>query len=263
MKKNLFATMACFAVVALMVGCGGGDAPAPSESVATGDASTPPAAPAGDVGSIAGKVSYINGDPDAVIGMDADPVCSSLHEGEVHTEKVVTNDAGDLANVFVYVKEGLAGDFTAPGDSHLLDQMGCQYSPHVSGVMVGQTLVIKNSDPTLHNVHAIPTENKEFNQGQPFQGMELEHTFDKPEVMVRFKCDVHPWMASYMAVLEHPFFGVTGDDGAFDIVDLPVGDYVLEAWHEEFGTQTQNITVGANEVISVSFDFSPGDEPAG
>lgn len=258
MKKNLLATLACFAVVALMVACGGGDAPAPSES-----ASPAPPAPTGEVGSVAGKVSYVNGDSDAVIAMDADPVCMSLHEGEVHTDKVVTNDAGELANAFVYVKEGLTGSFDAPGDSHMLDQAGCQYAPHVSGMMVGQNLVIRNSDPTLHNVHAMPKVNKEFNQGQPFQGMELEHTFDKQEVMVRFKCDVHPWMASYMAVLDHPFFGVSGDDGSFEILDLPAGEYVLEAWHEEFGTRTQTVTVGANAVAAVTFDFSPVDVPAG
>ena len=102
-------------------------------------------------------------------------------------------------------------------------------------MMVGQKLLIRNSDPTLHNVHAMPAANAEFNSGQPFQGMELEHTFDKVEVMVPFKCDVHPWMSSYMAVLDHPFFGVSGEDGSFSIDNLPAGDYVLEAWHEQDG----------------------------
>ena len=93
--------------------------------------------------------------------------------------------------------------------------------------------------------------------GQPFQGMELEHTFDKAEVMVRFKCDVHPWMASYMGVLDHPFFGVSGADGSYSIGNLPAGDYVVEAWHEELGTQTQNVTVDASGEVEASFDFSP------
>ena len=122
--------------------------------------------------------------------------------------------------------------------------------------------MIRNSDPTLHNVHALPTVNKEFNRGQPFQDMEFEHRWEQPEVMVRFKCDVHPWMSSYMGVLDHPFFAVSGEDGSFEIPDLPAGDYVLEAWHEEFGTRTQNVTVGADEVAAVSFDFSP-EQPAG
>ena len=128
-------------------------------------------------------------------------------------ELIKAVESGNLANVFVYVKEGLTASYPPPSSSHLLDQVGCQYSPHVSGMQVDQKLIIKNSDPTLHNVHAMPSINKEFNMGQPFQGMELEHTFDQPEVMVRFKCDVHPWMASYMAVLDHPFFGVSGDNG--------------------------------------------------
>ena len=122
--------------------------------------------------------------------------------------------------------------------------------------MVGQKIVIRNSDPTLHNVHAVPTINAEFNQGQPFQDMELEKSFDKPEVMVRFKCDVHPWMTSYMGVLDHPYFAVSGTDGAFSIEGLAPGTYVLAAWHETLGEQTQSVTIGPNETVEASFDFS-------
>lgn len=254
MKKISLLMAFALIVAVLAVGCGGGSeqSAAPAQQADSAPAAT------GD-GSVEGSAMYINGDPDAAIGMDADPVCASMHPGEVHTEKVVTDDNGNLANVFVYVKSGLEGkSFPAPGTAHLLDQLGCQYSPHVSGMQVGQKLVIRNSDPTLHNVHARPSSNKEFNQGQPFQGMELEHTFDKAEVMVPFKCDVHPWMRSYMAVLDHPFYGVTGEQGGFGIENLPAGDYVLEAWHEEFGTQTVEVTVRDGEPAQVSFDFSPG-----
>ena len=128
--------------------------------------------------------------------------------------------------------------------------------PH-AGVQVGQTVVIRNSDATLHNVHAVPANNAEFNNGQPFEGMELEHTFDSVEVMVPFKCDVHPWMSSYMGVLDHPFFAVTGDDGMFSIDGLPAGDYVLEVWHEELGTQEMAVTVEADAAAEANFDFSP------
>ncbi len=123
--------------------------------------------------------------------------------------------------------------------------------------MVGQKLVIRNSDPTLHNVHALPSKNEEFNQGQPFQGMELEKTFDQPEVMVRFKCDVHPWMSSYMGVLNHPFFAVSGADGSFSIDGLPAGDYEVEAWHEELGAKTMSVSVAADGTAAANFDFSP------
>ncbi len=259
--KNYLQRLAFAMVIVAIVatGCGGGGGEqqeaAPSKPA---DAGAPPvAAPSGGSASINGVALYQNGDTDAVIAMDADPVCASLHTEEVHTEQIVVDDTGNIANVFVYVKEGLGGDYPAPGDAHLLDQLGCKYTPHVSGMMVGQPLIIRNSDPTLHNVHAMPSVNAEFNSGQPFQGMELEHTFDAAEVMVPFKCDVHPWMASYMAVMEHPFFGVSAGDGTFSIADLPAGDYVLEAWHESLGTKTQSVTVADGESIDVTFDFTP------
>lgn len=208
--------------------------------------------------SVQGVVSYAGADPDKPISMAADADCLVMHPEAVHTEKIVADETGHLANVFVYVKSGLpGGKFSAPAKAHLLDQKGCQYAPHVSGLMVGQELVIRNSDTTLHNVHAIPTANREFNQGQPFQGMESKKSFDKPEVMIRFKCDVHPWMSSYMGVLEHPFFAVSGVDGSFSIEDLPSGSYELEAWHEELGTRTQQVTVG-DGATEVTFDFGAG-----
>ena len=140
----------------------------------------------------------------------------------------------------------------------MIDQVGCRYTPHVFGMRVGQTLKIRNSDATLHNIHATPAANPEFNMGQPIQGMEFDRTFDAAEVMVPFKCDVHGWMNAYVGVLDHPYFAVTGDDGNFDISELPPGDYVVEAWHEELGTQTQNVTVGEGGTAEVSFTFTVG-----
>lgn len=210
-------------------------------------------------GSVTGVARWEGTDPDGVIQMDADPTCLLLHDQEVYTEQVVHDDQGNLANVFVYVKGGLgAGRWPVPEEPHLLVQKGCIYSPHVSGLMVGQDLVIRNDDETLHNVHALPTANREFNQGQPIQGMEMTRTFDKPEVMVRFKCDVHPWMSAYMGVLEHPFFAVTGADGSYSIDGLPAGTYELEAWHEELGTRTSSVTVTDDGSAEAGFDFSGG-----
>ena len=252
MKSNkLFLFVALFAALTV-VACGGGSEPAATEAP---EAAAAPA-PAGSGGSISGTVTYANGDPDVEIAMDADPYCETAHSEPVSTQKVVVAD-GNLANVFVYVKEGLSGSFPAPSESKLLDQSGCQYVPHVSAVQVGQTMVIRNSDETLHNVHALPSANAEFNNGQPFQGMELEHAFDSVEVMVPLKCDVHPWMASYIAVLDHPFYAVSGADGGFSISGLPPGDYVLEAWHEELGTQTLSVSVTADAAAEAGFDFSP------
>ena len=251
MKSNRM--FLCVALIAAFtaVACGGGsdappaEAPEPAEPVASGP-----------TGSVAGVVTYVNGDPDAEISMDADPACVSMHSEPVHTEKVVATD-GNLANVVVYVKDGVSGSYPPPSESALLDQVGCQYRPHVQAVQVGQTVVIRNSDETLHNVHALPSVNAEFNNGQPFQGMELEHSFDAVEVPVPLKCDVHPWMASYIAVLDHPFFAVTGTDGSFSIDGLPAGDYVVEAWHEELGTREMSVSVAADAAAAASFDFSP------
>lgn len=251
MNKYRITALCAIVLVISFVACGGGGG---GDTTATESAQVAPPAAAAGSGVINGSINYSNGDPDAVIKMDADPVCAGLHAEPVETETVVA-DAGKLANVFVYVKEGVSGSYSAPGESALLNQEGCQYSPHVSGIMTGQTLVIRNSDQTLHNVHALPTQNEEFNQGQPFKDMELEKEFSTAEVMVRFKCDVHPWMGAYIGVVDHPFFAVSGVDGSFAIDGLPAGDYVLEAWHEKLGTQTQSVTV-ADGAVDVSFDFA-------
>ena len=174
----------------------------------------------------------------------------------METEYYAVGDSGGLGNVFVYVKEGLQGSFPPDSSTIILDQNGCRYTPHVFGIQVGQTLQVVNSDPTLHNIHATPTNNPEFNTGQPIEGMTFDRTFDSAEIMVPFKCDVHGWMNAFVGVVDHPFFSVSGNDGSFDISTLPPGSYVLEAWHEELGTQTQEITVAEGETAQVSFVFS-------
>ena len=137
-----------------------------------------------------------------------------------------------LQNAFVYVKDGLGNrTFPVPKTPVVLDQQGCKYRPHVVGIQVGQPLEVRNSDSTLHNVHAIPKVNKEFNFGQPTKGMKSSRTFDKAEVMVPFKCDVHGWMNAYAGVVAHPFFAVSKADGSFEIKGLPPGSYTVEVWH--------------------------------
>jgi plastocyanin len=159
--------------------------------------------------------------------------------------------------VFVYVKEGLEGrTFPVPAEPVVLDQAGCRYSPHVFGIMVGQTLEIVNSDPTLHNIHATPTAgNAEFNTGQPIQGMKTEHVFTSVEVMVPFKCDVHGWMNASVGVLNHPYYSVTAADGSFALNTLPPGTYTVEAVHERLGAQTQTVTIGETETADITFTF--------
>ncbi|MBI4395242.1 MAG: hypothetical protein HY583_03485 [Candidatus Omnitrophica bacterium] len=208
-------------------------------------------------GIISGKVNFTGTPPvNEQISMNADPVCASLHSEPVYAETVLVNENGTLRNVFVYVKEGLESQtFPVPSESVTIDQKGCHYVPHVFGIQAGQTLEILNSDATLHNIHALPQKNKQFNLGMPIQGMKLTKKFEVPEVMAKFKCDVHPWMNAYIGVLAHPFFGVTGRDGTFEIKNLPAGEYTIEAWHEKYGVQEQKVTV-AEEPVNVEFTFT-------
>ena len=244
-------------IILAAAACGGGsDAPAESAMPA---AAAPPAFDPATAGSVMGMIT-LEGTPPAAetIRMNSDPACAEL-ASDTETEYYVVGGSGGLGNVFVYVKEGLEGrSFPVPDEPAMIDQVGCRYTPHVFGMRVGQTLKIRNSDATLHNIHATPAANPEFNMGQPIQGMEFDRTFEAAEVMVPFKCDVHGWMNAYVGVLDHPYFAVTGDDGNFDISELPPGDYVVEAWHEELGTQTQNVTVGEGGTAEVSLTFTVG-----
>ena len=252
MSRNRWFILALCALPVL-AGCGGGAKEETASSEGPAD-SAPAAVPAADAGGVNGSVTFAGQDTDTVIAMNADPICAGLHTTPVDTNEVAMKD-GKLGNVFVYVKSGLTGSYPAPAEKKELDQVGCQYTPRVQGLQVGQPLVIKNTDATLHNVHALPTANPEFNQAQP-QGLPpFEKTFDKAEVPVHFKCDVHPWMTGYVAVVDNPFYAVSGDDGAFSIDKLPPGTYTLEAWHEKLGTKTQEVTIAPNQTVDVTFAF--------
>ncbi len=229
----------------------------PPIQVAEATAGGAPAA-AGGSASIRGSVAFQGGAPaPAKIKMDADPVCKQQHATPVVSEEVAVNGNGTLKNVFVYVKEGAKGPFAAPTTPVTLDQKGCWYVPHVFGIQVNQPLDIVNSDPTLHNVNAKPAVNQPFNLAQPSdKGPKMTKKFTKPELAIPFKCNVHPWMKAYGHVLEHPFFSVSGGDGTFAITGLPAGTYVVEAWHEKYGTQTQTVSVSEGETASVEFTFT-------
>lgn len=194
-----------------------------------------------------------------VIDMAGEAVCRDKHPTPPRAQTVIVNPNQTLKNVFVHVTAGLdpALRFPVPADSAWLDQSGCRYEPHVFGMQAGQTLAIKNSDAVLHNINAKPTVNRGFNISQPQAGMVSSRTFAVPEVMVPVGCDVHGWMNAYVGVLSHPYFATSGETGSFTIRRLPPGTYTLEAWHEQFGTQTMEVTVGANETKTVEFTFRP------
>ena len=209
-------------------------------------------------GTLTGKIAFSGAKPSMQkIKMNADPKCVKMHAGkDVEGEAAVINGNGTLKNVFIYVKSGLTGKFPVPAGAVTFDQQGCTYHPHVLGMMVGQKLEIKNSDPTLHNVHSLAKNTKGFNVAQPKQGMKMQQSFEKPEVMVKIKCEVHNWMSAYIGVLDNPFFAVSNDKGSFEIKNLPAGTYELEAWHEKFGVKTMKVTIGASESKAVDFSFS-------
>ncbi len=266
-KRLLYALLVCAFSFSLFA-CGGGkeeeaeeetettSTAAKTTATSTGSASTAAAAaPVSGSATVTGKVVFA-GNPAAKeqIKMEADAFCKSAHSQPVYTQNVVVNPNGTLEWVLVYVKD-VSGNYPPPSQPVTLDQKGCQYSPHVFGIQAGQPLKILNSDGTLHNIHALPKINAEFNIGQPFQKMETLKKFDKPEVPLRFKCDVHKWMGAYCGVFRHPFFGVTSDQGTFEIKNLPPGNYVIEAWQEKYGSQTQNVTVSGSETKNVDFTF--------
>src|SRR4029450_13836262 len=235
--------------------CGGGSQSQPEGGAsASAPAPAPPPAPIGN-STISGTVKLEGTPPEArVIRMGADPLC--MPGGQSLSEVVVVGPGNGLQNVFVYVKDGL-GDrkFPAPSTPVELDQKGCKYVPHVFGAQMGQPVKMLNNDPTLHNIHALPKGSREFNFGQPLKGMETTRMFDKPEVMVRFKCDVHGWMAAWGGIVAHPFFAVTKPDGSFEIKGLPAGTFTIETWHEQFGLQTQTVTVDGTAPGTAAFSY--------
>jgi plastocyanin len=253
--------------LATTLACGGSQ----ETSSKSAEPSSPAGAPAGmkvdmaTAGSVTGVVTVDGAVPkNEPIKMNADPVCMKENKDPQFQETYeVGADGKTLGNVFVYVKDGLGNYvFDTPTKPATIDQKECRYHPHVFGMMVNQPLEIVNSDPTLHNIHALPKGNAEFNNGQPIQGMKMTHTFDKPEVMVPFKCDVHGWMNAYVGVMSNPYFAVTDKDGKFDLPNLPPGTYTIEAWHEKAGAQTASVTIGAKETKEITFTFKPAGATA-
>jgi plastocyanin len=206
--------------------------------------------------SVAGQVRFEGQSPAlARINMATDPSCAKRHSGAVVNEDFVIGKNGALANVVVFVSDGLGGrSFDIPAEAAVVQQEGCVYKPHVLALRASQKIKIVNSDNTLHNIHPVPANNREWNKAEP-PGTALEETFAREEIAIPVKCNVHPWMLSYIAVFKHPFFAVTGADGSFDLHNLPPGEYTVKAWHEKLGTVTQKIVVTSTETKKIDFVF--------
>ncbi|MBI3855578.1 MAG: hypothetical protein HY293_07785 [Planctomycetes bacterium] len=231
------------------------DAPATSPE-------TPPAVRRSEVppapalpGSIRGGVK-IKGPipPRKILKLDVDPKCQSYHAGPVMSDALVADAGGNVQWAFVYVKSGPIGTPPpAPTTPVLMDQIRCVFTPHMVGVRVGQPLRVLSSDDLLHNVHALPFQNNEFNVGLYTAGLEVVRTFDKPELMVKIKCDVHPWMSSWICVMEHPYFSITNEIGSYGIHGLPPGRFVVEVLHEGWRPVSREVEVPSGGDAAADF----------
>ena len=222
----------------------------PEEKAATAAAPATPVDPA-TAATITGTVKYPGAVPKPVkIDMSQDPACKG---GDNTVETLVVNN-GNLENAFVYVKDGLGNrTFDVPKDPVTLDQKGCRYHPHVLGIMTGQKLQVINSDPTTHNIHPTPKDNREWNESQPPKAAAIEKTFAREEILLPVKCNQHPWMKMYINVVKSPYFAVTDKEGKFTLKGLPPGTYTVAVVHEKLGTETQQVTVGAKESKTADF----------
>ena len=231
-----------------------GSKPEPASQPTGGGKKVDPAT----AGTITGKITF-EGTPPApeTIRLGVDMACVQAAGASAKSDAILVSPTGALQNVFVYIKDGLdpAYSFDPVTTPIVLDQKACHYSPRVFGARVGQPIEIVNSDNTLHNVHAIPMTNQEFNKPEAVQGMRMTHVFTAAEVMVPFTCNVHSWMRAYAGVLPHPYFAVSSDDGSFTIKNVPPGTYTIGAWHEKFGDQTAKVTIGDGKTETVAFSF--------
>ena len=210
-------------------------------------------------GTISGTVRYEGKIPKLKKqDMRSDPGCLAKHDAPLASELLVLGPGNTVGNVFARVKSGLPeGEYPAPENPVVLDQNGCRFIPRVSGIMLGQSFKILNSDSLMHNVHSLSKVNMPFNFAMPASLKEIAVDFTSEEWMFPVKCDLHPWMKGYIAVLDHPFHDTTGPDGKFVLSDLPEGTLEIEIWHETLGSQTVEVSLGAGETKNVEFTLSP------
>lgn len=259
MSLQRLMTCICVVLFGVTLGCGGDGGTLAVEETAV-EAENYFEVDAVTAATVSGTVTFEGEAPrNPRINMSAEPDCHGLHNGAVRAQVAVVGEGGALGNTLVWVKSGLEGKkFQTPKSPVALDQKGCIYNPHVIALQTRQTLKVSNSDQTTHNVHPLPKVNREWNKSQTANAPAIERKFSRQEIMLPVKCNIHPWMRSYINVVDHPFFAVTGVDGAFTIKGLPPGTYTIEAVHERFKSQEMSVTVGASESKQIDFAYKAG-----
>ena len=240
---------------AFLAACSSAPPPAKKEAAAA-----PPAyfkVDPATAGAVTGKVVFKGKiPPHKKVDMEEDPKCAALHKSAVYDDSIAAARDGSLANVFIYVKSGLEGKkFEPPAEPAVMDQKGCWFGPRVLGIETDQKLDVTNSDPVTHNIHPRPHNNREWNQSQDPGSPPLVRHFMAPEIMVRVKCNIHSWMHAWIGVVDNPYFAVTGPDGKFSLSNLPPGNYTIEAWQEDLGTQDTQVTVAPQSKNEIAFTF--------
>lgn len=237
------------AALILAVGCDA--APAESDPVVIPTPIDPAA-----TGTVRGVCSFSGAvPPNPRLPVNANPECAALHAGPV-LDPVLLVENKRVRNVFVYVKEGLEKHvFDWPREPQIVANALCVYSPRVSGARVNQPIRFTNEDPADHNVHGFGVQGQ-FNFMLRGRGAFSDVKLRSPEIMLRLRCDLHPWMIGWVGVLPHPYFRVTGADGAFELPGLPAGDYVVAAWHERLGEKSLRVTVPAKGGVNADIAWS-------
>ena len=237
-------------------------APAAVVMIATGFLGAASAGQGTVTGTIAGHVRLIGPAPaNPVVRMGADPRCSQANRGRRPMQELVLRSAdGGLANGFVHLDGAFPAAATA-SQPVVVDQTGCLFTPRVVGARVGQTLQVTNNDPTGHNLHSLSMKGNAFNTSQPVKGMTFKYQLKADEEMMRIKCDIHPWMLAYVGVARHPYFAVSGADGAFTIARVPPGRYTIKVWHEVYGILSRTVDVKAGATATVDFSYTGKEKP--
>jgi hypothetical protein len=217
------------------------------------------AMPIARAADIVGTITFKGAPPAEVTNtliMD-DSTCGQMYDKPPTTHFYAVGPNGEFADVIVSL-QGMDGKSTgASAPPALLDQKGCLYTPTILAIQTNQKLTVRNSDPCIHNVHCIPTVagNEEHNDPQMPGGADLTYTFPKPEMFLKFQCDVHPWMFAWVSVFDHPYFCVSGADGKFTIKNVPPGKYTIVAAHRKAGEKTQEVEVkDGNATVNFTFE---------